>query len=89
MKKYTQGTWFKSNSFIRTEKSLIAEIMQIRKNGSALFIESEANASLIAAAPELLEVLKACEEKMRYLDDAPSMGLWARMKDAIARAEER
>ena len=47
----------------------------------------EANARLIAAAPDLLEALKACDEAMSYMSeyDIP-LTLPGQVKDAIAKA---
>ena len=49
--------------------------------------EAKANARLIAAAPELLEALQACDEAMDYMSeyDIP-LTLPAQIKAAIAKA---
>jgi hypothetical protein len=61
-------------------------------SGSDIRIPSEANARLIAAAPELLEALKVC---VAFIEDAHiieaqwNMYPTLKAKDAIAKAEGR
>jgi hypothetical protein len=58
---HTPGPWYKGAGFVRSEHGAICKmahespIMYAASTGS---IENEANARLIAAAPELLEAVK-------------------------------
>lgn len=59
---------------------------------AALIKETQANARLIAAAPDLVEALKACEAAMapivgRFSMDAPFRKALADARAAIAKAE--
>lgn len=57
---HTPGPWLVANGVqIRSERDQIAKIWMMR-NG-----EGNANASLIAAAPELLEALNKVKEELR------------------------
>jgi hypothetical protein len=51
--------------------------------------EAEANAQLIAAAPELFEALEALVEYTVYHKIPFGSGIWAKIKDAIAKATEK
>lgn len=98
--KHTLGpwTWFKGNAngkgLIRIESSCDARPSGIHISSLTRSPENEANAALIAAAPELLE---ACNAYIRYLQAKIDSGRFkyaeAQLKNqclaAIAKAEGR
>ena len=112
MSGHTSGPWLKSTIGRRNDGSIAvmskdgpvayANLLRYVKRGTAHSIndaESESNARLIAAAPELLEALKRCAELLDdYSDvndgeDGPrpnrAMSLLTDVEDAIAKAEGR
>jgi len=59
---HTKGPWTNENNIIRTDDACICQVFYCKFNGDHRgidYIETEANARLIAAAPALLD---ACEE---------------------------
>lgn len=90
MSNHTTGPWIYAipgDSFVASDSGLICRRPAVSGGGSAPN-NWEANASLIAAAPDLLEALKACDEAMSYMSeyDIP-ITLPAQVKAAIAKAE--
>lgn len=94
--KHTPGPWFvvpsQGTTYIRTTESAvpgesaIAEVIKGRRNLSAL----EANARLIAAAPEMLAVLKVVERLLRHTVLTPDGEMvHDEVKAVIALAENR
>ncbi len=63
---HTKEDWFLTEDhFVRTDEKIIAKISSSRNKVSASDKspkEEEANGKLIAAAPDMLKALKACEE---------------------------
>ena len=87
--KHTTGPWIYAipgDSFVASDNGLICRRPAVSGGGSAPN-NWEANARLIAAAPELLEALKACDEAMSYMSeyDIP-LTLPGQVKAAIAKA---
>lgn len=76
--KYTKGPW-RVSSMLFEETRFTGPYCQILANGTISDVqpglaagrnveETEANARLIAAAPEMLELLKLCQVKIFMLD---------------------
>ncbi len=88
MPKHTPGPWKIKDDFaktaINTEKKHIAMVNYWKCQDESCISdeEHEANARLIAAAPELLEVLMEVRDHAQ--DDAPAM--WERVDAVIAKA---
>lgn len=91
--KHTPGPWTQGTSKIGLTCVWLDGITE-QRDGRGLGPENtwidcntEANARLIAAAPDLLEALKACDEAMSYMSeyDIP-LTLPGQVKDAIAKA---
>ena len=96
--KHTPGPWivqesgFRASEFVittqqRQDESLVPICEMDVDFDGRIGIEQKANARLIAAAPDLLEALKACDEAMSYMSeyDIP-ITLPAQVKAAIAKA---
>lgn len=82
---YTQGPWKASLAFRNNEPNIY--VVTDGKWGSSSIVETqnEANARLIAAAPELLALLK--EARNRMIGSSPSIvSLAKRTDEAIAKA---
>ena len=84
---HTPGPWTASDERrgifeIIHDGDLLAQVWGVRPAGDG-DLPAEANARLIAAAPELLE---ACQEALVWADNA---GLKGRLAAAIAKAEGR
>lgn len=84
--KHTKGNWeyighiaSDRTHFVRKVMSGTISICVIRTNNQE---QAEANAKLIAAAPELLEVLQTIENDNNQIPD----WLWIRIKLAIRKA---
>ena len=93
MSKFTPGPWEADTSalavFRGADQSLIADL-----DHSGSDEEGEANATLIAAAPELLEKLSEAVELLEVDDDANTVGTdaWVWLKQArelLAKADGR
>ena len=89
MSAHTPGPWIYAipgDSFVASDSGLICRRPAVSGGGSAPS-NWEANARLIAAAPDLLEALKACDEAMAYMSeyDIP-ITLPAQVRAAIAKA---
>lgn len=79
---YTKGKWFvdEGGNIVAEndgEPRTVAEVWEIEN-------EEEANARLIASAPELLE---ACEELIKHLNPLAPIGVWRKGYDAIRKAK--
>ena len=87
MSQCTPGPWFAHGRYIGTKnhKSAVGECRDVNGNWSD-DAQSSANASLIAAAPELLEALK---DMVFYCDMFPNAPYHVKAKAAIAKAEGR
>lgn len=82
---YTEGVWTKRGLFIKTEeRGYIAEVL-----GLADPYEEEANAQLIASAPDLYEALKEAQDFIEWVGNAFSNkdALRNKIKKALAKAE--
>lgn len=92
MSKHTQGPWF---SGPKCEISGWVDIFSIEADGgkslpfaACKHHDQEANARLIAAAPELLEALKLCYEHCRlYHPEVEQNNVGESVRAAIAKAE--
>jgi len=85
MPEHTPGPWKLTRAFGINEWSISGKLYAGRFIGTARNQqEAEANARLVAAAPELLETLK---EVIRLSDR--KVDEWDRAKEAIAKAEGR
>lgn len=84
MSKHTPGPWMVQNGKI-VEKCYNGFVIADVRNATEVMAD-EANACLIAAAPELLE---ACKAYIRYCDDGEGeiAPMYKTMKAAIAKAE--
>jgi len=85
---FTPGPWEAltfSNHELQTDFAMVKIGSRVHMVGYSG--EDKANARLIAAAPELLEALKACDEAMSYMSeyDIP-LTLPGQVKAAIAKA---
>ncbi len=90
MSKHTPGPWYIQDDLIRGDYGYVADI-----NGGLI---NEANARLIAAAPELLAALQIAHEEMVDLqpfedEDTTGQATWhakiRQIAEAIAKAEGR
>ena len=62
MSKHTPGPWRMHGELINSDKREIAEVRDFKSN-----TETGANARLIAAAPELLEIVKAYRNLLKTM----------------------
>jgi len=98
--KHTKGTWVKGTNTAKKDwmkvycnNKLIAEVKELSKKGERKatdFEEEAANLALIAAAPELLDALKAqlpiYELIIKYMPQYYSSTEHERVKNAIKKA---
>lgn len=83
MNKHTPAPWHVANGVqIRSERDQIAKVWMMRHG------EGQANAHLIAAAPDLLEALAEVVEWLELGDHAGPMHSKARAAIAKARGEQ-
>jgi hypothetical protein len=85
-KKYTQGPWEQVGNYVRSplpRGQLLAEVFDCMGNPHST--EAKANASLMAAAQELLEVAEGIlvDDMLQYLPDE----YVAKVRTAIAKAK--
>lgn len=97
--KHTQGEWKpdteNTDGWIHSPSTLkgickVDGFEQVMKQGvkSLSDAEAQANAKLIAAAPELLEALEACSDYFKYTPFDKWEGLKDRINTAIKKATE-
>jgi len=72
MSKHTKGPWSVQGDTYVTVNSLI--ITHCKQAGNTTLEEAQANARLIAAAPELLEALELCLEAIQPYYDSDDDG---------------
>lgn len=97
MSKHTKGPWIKDNLIVWDGYNTIAEVKTAHEDASyPEFKRAEANARLIAAAPEMLEALKYCKAyfekyKPKYcgVDDDRDCSPFRDLMEAIKKAEGR
>lgn len=98
---YTKGEWkvvtargepWEDYRIIKSDTKTVATLSVYGTGASATKLEVEANANLIAAAPDMYEALKAWD---KYLDTGPPQNLtfkekaWHLTEQALAKAEGR
>ena len=90
-KKFTKGTWVIDSDFITVEVDGIDEVIcDFDPEGVWPTVyqrseeEKDANAKLIAAAPEMIDILSTIENDNGGIPD----WLWKRIKDVIKKAAE-
>ncbi len=93
MSKHTSGPW---KTFQRVSQDCLAEIVVAADNGCPIAVvsnhaEFKNNAKLIAAAPDLLKVLKRIADAVDFNGTGHPLfdGMQKQMTDAIAKAEGR
>lgn len=86
--KHTKGEWKSNGTFISDESDVIATCFVNTKTRYIGHKEAEANAKLIAAAPELLEALIILEKLYGQRDGFihPYKDAWDKAKSAIKKA---
>ena len=89
---YTRGPWFVGTGWIGAGE--IKDGRVIANLHAYPYGDSEANARLIAAAPELLEACKSALERMEVLIDADEATyldrkVFVKLEDVISKAEGR
>lgn len=91
--KHTPGPWaIHSNEFTKwvSNESGKAQIAKVFKPAGMADATADANAQLISAAPELLEALEACVERMAKIQEHTNYPLaWPRVQamEAISKAK--
>jgi len=80
---HTPGPWTFSDEYVIAKETVIADPYCMATRGQSDEGEMEANASLIAAAPDMLEAL---EEVASYLDKEDSESLVETVNEAITKA---
>ncbi len=63
--KHTPGPWMYSGVLIKSEKTLVAKVLDFKNESK------DANGALIAAAPEMLEALEAAYLQLAMLCSTP------------------
>ena len=88
--KHTQGEWYVSDipqedgCYIYTNNNRFSAIARVYKGNNPHAAEAEANARLIAAAPDLLEAL---EEAIFHVDSVFNPNLKGKCEAAISKAK--
>lgn len=80
--KHTQGPWFHYGKDLIGAKDAGAPICRLMTANQ----ETEANAKLITAAPDLLETLKMVQEKLPRIDYQSRFEVMEDIRAAIAKA---
>lgn len=80
---HTPGPWVSDQHMVYADGRAVANTDQ---TGPENDIEVDANACLIAAAPDLLEAAKSILDKLPYVGNL-TVADWDRLKAAIAKAE--
>jgi len=95
MSKHTPGPWHVANvGWIASERGTICAMYAMKTGLHGEDIEGEANARLIAAAPDLLDALKAAQEELRLIRMKDTNAVYdvlcrSQISAAIAKAEGR
>ena len=82
--KHTKGNWYASEGQIYPEETgkTLALIPYYDKDDK----EQEANANLIAAAPDMLKALKKADDFFRDNYEQIELSFWREIQDAIQKA---
>lgn len=83
--KHTPGPW-KYESETKTIRAAVPNYWLASMNSFDGAVDNEANARLIAAAPELLVLMHEVEEYLAATSANVNDPLWERVKEAIAKA---
>ena len=86
---YTKGEWTKRGKFNINITKDVLYCLQAQAGHGCKAGELEANAQLIATAPELLEACKEALEYLEGLDSYESIPLEVHLQEVINRAERK
>lgn len=91
--KYTPGPWYQDGFLVRTSKGIndiLCEVTcNVNESGIGQGEIKEANARLMAAAPELLEAARVAMEIIGKECEPYFQRVYSMLKEAIAKAEGR